>query len=140
MLADVGIKANIQLMDNPTYSAALEGGDHSIILRRYTWDNADILPWFHHSQYIPMPNYLGVNDPELDAMMDNADYATSTWAERSDGYREAHKYLIETYYPWAPIFQSDEPYLGRSSVRNFRPIPLRGLMRPEIWTLIDLEQ
>jgi peptide/nickel transport system substrate-binding protein len=140
MLADVGIKAEIQLMDNPTYSAELEGGGHSIILRRYTWDNADILPWFHHSQYVPMPNYLGVNDPDLDAMMDNADYATSTWAERSEGYREAHKYLIETYYPWAPIFQSDEPYLARSRVRNFRPIPLRGLMRPEVWTLIDLEQ
>jgi peptide/nickel transport system substrate-binding protein len=140
MLADVGIKANIQLMDNPTYAAELEGGGHSIILRRYTWDNADILPWFHHSQYLPYPNYLGVNDPDFDKMMDDADYATSTWAERSAGYREAHKYLIETYYPWAPIYQRPQLWVGRSTVRNFRPIPLRADMSTEVWTLVDLEQ
>jgi peptide/nickel transport system substrate-binding protein len=140
MLAGVGIKANIQLMDNPTYAAELEAGDHQIILRRYTWDNSDIIPWFHHSQYLPYTNYLGVNDPELDTMMDDADYKTTTWAEREDGYREAHKYLLQTYYPWAPIFQRPNVMITRATVKDFQPIPLRAASSADVWTLVDLEE
>jgi peptide/nickel transport system substrate-binding protein len=140
MLNDVGIKAEIQLMDKPTYDAQLEAGGHQIILRRYTWDNNDILPWFHHSQYLPYTNYLGVNDPDLDAMMDNADYDSASWAERDEKYREAHRYLIETYYPWAPIFQRPSVNIARSTVKNFQGIPLRAGMSTEVWTLIDLEE
>jgi peptide/nickel transport system substrate-binding protein len=140
MLTDVGIKAEIQLMDKPTYDAQLEAGGHQIILRRYTWDNNDILPWFHHSQYLPYTNYLGVNDPDLDAMMDNADYDSASWAERDEKYREAHRYLIETYYPWAPIYQRPLVNIARSTVKNFQGVPLRGGMSTEIWTLVDLEE
>lgn len=140
MLADVGIKANIQLMDKPTYDAQLEAGGHQIILRRYTWDNNDILPWFHHSQYLPYTNYLGVNDPELDAMFDDADYNSTSWEERDEKYRAAHRYLIEKYYPWAPIFQRPLVSIARSTVKNFKPIPLRGGMSTEVWTLVDVEE
>ena len=117
----------------------LEAGGHSIILRRYTWDGLDILPWFHHSQYLPYPNYLGVNDPELDKMFDDAEYLP-TFEERSDAYREAHIKLIEEYYPWAPIYQRPMLIFARSSVKNFKPIPLRGGMSTEVWILADLEE
>ena len=139
MLSDVGIKANITPMDKPTYDSQLEAGGHSIILRRYTWDGLDILPWFHHSQYLPYPNYLGVNDPELDKMFDDAEYLP-TFEERSDAYREAHIKLIEDYYPWAPIYQRPMLIFARSSVKNFKPIPLRGGMSTEMWILADLEE
>jgi len=139
MLSDVGIKANITPMDKPTYDSQMEAGGHSIILRRYTWDGLDILPWFHHSQYLPYPNYLGVNDPELDKMFDDAEYLP-TFEERSDAYREAHIKLIEEYYPWAPIYQRPMLIFARSSVKNFKPIPLRGGMSTEVWILADLEE
>jgi peptide/nickel transport system substrate-binding protein len=139
MLAEVGIKANITPMDKPTYDSQLEAGGDAIILRRYTWDGLDILPWFHHSQYLPYPNYLGVNDPDLDKMFDDAEYR-ATWEERSDAYREAHIKLIQEYYPWAPIYQRPMLIFARSTVKNFRPIPLRGGMSTEVWTLVDLEE
>ncbi len=140
MLADIGIKLNIQLMDQPTYSASLKGGDFQMILRRYSWDNNDILEWFHHSKYLPYPNYLGVNDPVLDEMFDKALFDVSTWEERDALYVEIHKYLIENWYPWAPIYQPADVFIGRSTVKNFKPIPLRGATAPEVWTLIDLEE
>jgi peptide/nickel transport system substrate-binding protein len=140
MLADVGIKANITPMDKPTYDSQLEAGGHSIILRRYTWDGLDILPWFHDSGYLPYPNYLGVNDPELDQIWYDSEYSVATWEERSDSFREGHIMLIEKWYPWAPIYQRPMLVFGRSSVKDFRPIPLRGGMSTEIWALVDLEQ
>jgi peptide/nickel transport system substrate-binding protein len=140
MLADVGIKANITPMDKPTYDSQLEAGGHSIILRRYTWDGLDILPWFHDSGYLPYPNYLGVNDPEIDQIWYDSEYAVATWEERSDSFREGHILLIERWYPWAPIYQRPMLVFGRSTVKDFQPIPLRGGMSTEAWILVDLEE
>ncbi len=140
MLADIGIKANIQLMDIATYSDALKGGETELILREYGWDNNDILEWFHHSKYAPYPNYLGVNDPEWDAALDEANYNTPTWGERDAKYIDIHKYLIEEWYPWAPIRQQADVFLSRSSVKSFKPIPLKGANATIVWTQIWVEQ
>jgi len=140
MLADVGIKANITSMDKPTYDSKLEAGGHSIILRRYTWDGLDILPWFHDGGYLPYPNYLGVNDPELDQVWYDSEYGVATWEERSDSFREGHIMLIEKWYPWAPIYQRPMLAFARSTVKDFQPIPLRGGMSTEVWVLADLEE
>jgi peptide/nickel transport system substrate-binding protein len=139
MLADVGIKANITPMDKPTYDSQLEAGGHSIILRRYTWDGLDILPWFHDSGYLPYPNYLGVNDPELDQIWYDSEYAVATWEERSDSFRKGHQLLIDRWYPWAPIYQRPMLVFARSSVKNWQVIPLRAGVSTELWTVIDLE-
>jgi len=138
MLGDIGIKANIQLMDNPTYSAQLKGGGCQAILRQYEWDNNDILEWFHHGKYLPYPNYLGVDDPEFDAMLDEANFNTPTWEERDELYVEIHKYLIENWYPWAPIRQAAVVYIGRSTVQDFEPIPLRGTSSVSTWLKVHL--
>jgi peptide/nickel transport system substrate-binding protein len=140
MLAAVGIKANVQQMDKPTYDAELEAQTFTMCMRRYTWDNNDILPWFHHSQYLPYPNYVGTNDEALDKMMDDADYATSSWEQRDIEYRLAHQYLIDTHYPWAPVFQRPMVIFVRASVVNFTVIPLRAGMSTELWTMIDLAE
>jgi peptide/nickel transport system substrate-binding protein len=140
MLSDIGIKANIQLMDNPTYSAALKGGGVEMILRQYEWDNNDILEWFHHSKYLPYPNYLGVKDTTFDAMLDDANYKTPTNEERDAKYVPIHKYLIEKWYPWAPIRQAASVYIGRSTVKDFEPIPLRGTSSTAVWTKVYVEK
>jgi len=140
MLADVGIKANIQLMDNPTYSDALKKGGEQLILRKYEWDNNDILEWFHHSKYLPYPNYLGVKDVKYDEMLDTANYKTPTFEERDALYVALHKYLIDTWYPWAPIRQEPTILIGRSMVKDFKPVPLRGASSNITWVLVSLEQ
>jgi peptide/nickel transport system substrate-binding protein len=140
MLAEVGIKAEPQLMDNATYIDQLRGGGAQMILREYGWDNNDILEWFHHSKYLPYPNYLGVSDPQFDADLDEANFNTPTWEERDAKYIDIHKYLIENWYPWAPIRQEFDVFLARSNVKSFKPIPLRGLSATPVWTQIYLEQ
>jgi peptide/nickel transport system substrate-binding protein len=140
MLADVGIKANIQLMDSPTYSAALKSDETELILRQYGWDNNDILEWFHHGKYLTYPNYLGVNDPVFDEMLDEANFNTPTWEDRDAKYVDIHKYLIEEWYPWSPIRQRADVFIGRSNLKSFKPLPLKGLSATIIWTQIYVEQ
>jgi peptide/nickel transport system substrate-binding protein len=140
MLADVGIRANITPMDNPTYASQLEAGGHSVILRRYEWDGLDILPWFHDTMYLPYPNYLGVNDPEIDQIWYDSEYNVATDEERSDSFRVGHQLLIDRWYPWAPIYQRPQLSFARSSVKNFNPIPLRGGSSADVWIMVDLEE
>jgi peptide/nickel transport system substrate-binding protein len=139
MLGDVGIKANIVPMDKPTYDTQLEAGGHSIILRRYTWDGLDILPWFHDAYYLPYPNYLGVNDPELDQIWLDSE-AVPTWEERSDSFRVGHQLLIDRWYPWAPIYQSPMLIFARDTVKNIMTTPLRAGMTTESFIVVDLEE
>jgi peptide/nickel transport system substrate-binding protein len=138
MLSDIGIKANIQTLDKATYDGQLEAGTFQIILRRYTWDGEDILPWFHASNYIPFPNYTAVNDPALDKMFSDAEMFP-TWDERESAYLDAHKYLIETWYPWAPIYQRPAVWLAGSYV-DITPIPLRSGFATEVWTTADINK
>jgi len=138
MLSNVGIKANIQLMDKATYDGKLEAGESQIMLRRYTWDGEDILPWFTAAYNLPYPNYVNVNDPILDKMYDDAEYAVATWDEREAAFIEAHKYLIETWYPWAPIYQRPAVWIARSNV-TLTTIPLRAGMSTDVWTTADIK-
>jgi peptide/nickel transport system substrate-binding protein len=139
MLAEVGIKANITPMDKPTYDSQLEAGGHSVILRRYTWDGLDILPWFHDAYYLPYPNYLGVNDEEIDAIWADSE-KVPTWEERSDSFRVGHQLLIDRWYPWAPIYQRPVLLFARSTVKNLALIPLRAGLSTESFVLVDLEE
>jgi peptide/nickel transport system substrate-binding protein len=146
MLGDIGIKANIVPMDKPTYDTQLEAygefleaGGNSIILRRYTWDGLDILPWFHDSYYLPYPNYLGVSDPEIDQIWLDSE-AVPTWEERSDSFRVGHQLLIDRWYPWAPIYQRPVLMFARSSVKDILPTPLRAGLTTESFIVIDLEE
>ncbi|MDO9068893.1 MAG: hypothetical protein Q7W05_10620, partial [Deltaproteobacteria bacterium] len=102
--------------------------------------NNDILEWFHHGKYLPYPNYLGVNDATYDAMLDEANYETPTWAERDAKYVEIHKYLIEKWYPWVPIRQPATVFIGLSSVKDFKPTPLMGASAAIVWTQVYLEK
>jgi len=140
MLADVGIVANIEVMDDATYIDAVTANEVELGVRVYTWDNADILPWFIHSQYLPYPNYTNVNDVDLDTCMDDADYNSESWAIRDEKYVVCQQYIIDTHYPWAPFFQVPTLWFARDTVLDITSIPLRGEMSTELWVVIDLAE
>ena len=126
MLGDIGIKTTVQLMDSPTYADQLKSGKAQLILRQYEWDNNDILEWFLHSKNLPYPNYLALNDKKFDSMLDQANFKTPTSEERDKLYVDLHKYLIQTWYPWAPIRQGVSVFVARSNVKNFAALSAAG--------------
>ena len=62
-------------------------------------------------------------------MLDDANYKTATARRaRHEVRRTLQKYLVQTWYPWAPIRQTSRCiYVARSNVKNFSSIPLRGV-------------
>jgi peptide/nickel transport system substrate-binding protein len=139
MLSEVGIEVNVQLMDAATYDDQLRAGEFQLIIQHYHWDNNDNIEYFFHGKMRPYPNYIGVEDEALDEMLDIANYQTPTWEERDTRYAELHKYLMEEWYPWAPIFQPASVIITRSSVMNFEPIPLRITKSVAPWVNVYLE-
>lgn len=120
-LAEVGIKAKIQLFDSASYVAMLKEGKQELFIRLYSWPNADILDWFLLSSQFPYPNHSRWRDEKTDAMINEA--ATSpSWEERAKKYKEVQRYLIEQTV-WCPIYIPSQITAVRKEIKNFKHHP-----------------
>lgn len=117
-LKEVGIDVTIQLYDSSSYTAILKEGKQELFLRLYSWPNADILDWFLLSSQFPYPNHSRWQDEKTDELINKAN-TMPTWDERSEGYHEVQKYLIEQAV-WAPIYIPERTFAVRSEVKNFK--------------------
>ncbi len=120
-LAEVGIKAKIQLYDSASYVAMLKAGQQDLFVRLYSWPNADILDWFLLSTQFPYPNHSRWCDPKTDELINSAATAP-TWEIRAERYKEVQQYLIEQAV-WCPIYIPDKMLAVRKEVINFKNHP-----------------
>lgn len=120
-LADVGIKAKIQLYDSASYVAMLKAGQQDLFIRLYSWPNADILDWFLLSSQFPYPNHSRWCDPKTDELINSAASAP-TWEKRAQGYKEVQRHLIEQAV-WCPVYIPDMMLAVRKEVINFKIHP-----------------
>lgn len=120
-LSVAGINVEIQMYDASSYTAMLRNEEQELFLRKYSWPNADILDYFLLSSNIPFPNHSRWNDEETDRLIKAA--ATSpTWDDRSAGYHEVQRHLIEEAV-WAPIYIPQRLTAVRSEVENLKIHP-----------------
>ena len=95
-LADVGIKANIEMMDIGTMNARVRQenetptGKGSMDMMTWSWYDPDILYALWHSPGA----YRGFTSPELDAMLEKTRVLTDP-AERKTAVQDVFKYLLE---------------------------------------------
>jgi len=120
-LAEIGIKAKIQLYDSASYKAMLKEGKQELFIRLYSWPNADILDWFLLSSQFPYPNHSRWVDKTTDEMI-NAAATSPTWEERAEGYKKVQRYLIEQAV-WCPIYIPNNIIAVRKEVKNFKYHP-----------------
>ncbi|KRT35172.1 ABC transporter substrate-binding protein [Acetomicrobium hydrogeniformans] len=120
-LAEIGIRAKIQLFDSASYVAMLKAGQQDLFVRLYSWPNADILDWFLLSSQFPYPNHSRWCDPKTDELINSAATAP-TWEERAEKYKEVQRYLIEQAV-WCPIYIPDMMLAVRKEVKNFKIHP-----------------
>lgn len=132
-LKQVNIDAKIQLYDSSSYTAMLKEGKQELFLRLYSWPNADILDWFLLSSQFPYPNHSRWLDDKTDELIKKAG-TMPTWEERSAGYHEVQKHLIEQAV-WAPIYIPERVIAVRKEVKNFKMHP----WLPQYNDGIDLE-
>ena len=81
-LAEIGVTANIESMDLATYMSTVAEGNYVAAIGGYTMaDTITYLNGVYHSKSINAANKSRLNDPEIDALIDQAT-ATADATER----------------------------------------------------------
>ena len=106
-LTKVGVDGKITLLDPSTIRTQLRKGEQQLVVRSYSWQNADILEWFLNSERMGYPNAAMWNDKKSDALMQKAMTGSRTMEERIANFKEYHSYVLSQYV-WAPIYLPDQ--------------------------------
>ena len=106
-LAKAGVDAKITLLDPSTIRTQLRKGEQQLVVRSYSWENADILEWFLNSKRMGYPNAAMWHDNESDYLMQKAMTRSRSMEERVANFIEYHSYVLSQYI-WAPIYLPDQ--------------------------------
>lgn len=106
-LAKAGVDAKITLLDPSTIRTQLRKGEQQLVVRSYSWENADILEWFLNSRRMGYPNAAMWHDNESDYLMQKAMTRSRSMEERIANFKEYHSYVLSQYV-WAPIYLPDQ--------------------------------
>jgi peptide/nickel transport system substrate-binding protein len=106
-LAKVGVDGKITLLDPSTIRTQLRKGEQQLVVRSYSWQNADILEWFLNSERMGYPNAAMWKDEKSDNLMQKAMTGSRNMEERIANFKEYHNYVLSQYV-WAPIYLPDQ--------------------------------
>ena len=102
--ATLGIDATIESMDLATYLSTTAEGNYTAAIGNYSASNMlSYLTGVYHSKSIGASNKTRLNNPEVDALIDQA-CATIDEAEREEVLRQCNT-LINELCPQVPLFQ-----------------------------------
>ena len=124
MWAQVGVKLNIEQVDNPTLTARYRAGDFQMRTAAWTDDIADPSEITSYFAYFPNIESLhsGWQDKNVDKLYEDGQKESDA-AKRADIYKQIQK----TYMDAAPIiflYESGYPVALRKNVKGFVQIPL----------------
>jgi peptide/nickel transport system substrate-binding protein len=124
MWAQVGVKLNIEQVDNPTLTARYRAGDFQMRTAAWTDDIADPSEITSYFAYFPNIESLhsGWQDKNVDKLYEDGQKEADV-AKRTDIYKQIQK----TYMDAAPIvflYESGYPVALRKNVKGFVQIPL----------------
>ena len=103
-LSEIGINCEIESMDLATYLSTTAEGNYTASIGGYSSsDMVSYLVGVYHSKSIGASNKTRLNNPEVDALIDQA-CATIDEAEREEVLRQCNT-LINELCPQVPLFQ-----------------------------------
>lgn len=109
-LRDVGVEMEIQQMEFATLLDEAAAGNHQAEMMGYTGSDPDIaFTWFHSSNAGSGLNMSHIQDPELDAMIEEA-RTTMDLDERAEQYAEIQRFLVDQAV-WIPLWV-DQYYIA----------------------------
>jgi len=108
-LASVGVDTKITLLDSSSIRAQFKKNEHQLVVRSYSWENADILEWFLNSKRLGYPNAANWHDNESDYLMQKAMTRSRSTEERIQNFKDYHSYVLGQHV-WAPIYLPDLLY------------------------------
>ena len=123
MWADVGVKLDIEQVDNATLTSRYRDADFSMRLGYWTDDIADPSEITSYFGYFPNieSQHSGWNDPAFNALFE------ASQQELDVPKRTAQYAKMQTMYrdgPTVPLYESPYPVVLKKSVKGFLQIPL----------------
>lgn len=113
-LKDIGMKVDIQVLDPGAIRDAFRKGGHQLAVRRYNWNNADILDWFYTAEKLGFPNISMLNDPKAEELRKKAMTGSATPEERSRNFIAYHEYIL-SLHTMAPLLEPDQQVVFNAS-------------------------
>lgn len=122
----VGVEATIEKYERSTWLNKVRT-EHDYLLALMNtaaaYNDADYLFGLYHSQYVGAKNWGDVNDPELDALLEEG-RVESNAEKRNEIYRKVVERMDEMQYV-PGILQMDQPYVYNSELQGFVANPTR---------------
>lgn len=123
-LKDIGVQMEVSTTDTSTFKEDVGSGNFAAGMSTfYDWGNADQL-WWTTSESAEDSYYLNSNAwqqfPRATELTDQAQSAT-TLEERTQRYKEAHKYLLEDVVPMVYLMYPKGADAWGSHVHNWEP-------------------
>jgi peptide/nickel transport system substrate-binding protein len=121
-LEEIGIKMEIQSFEFGTLLEKAKAGEPQAHLMGYTYTNPDILYlWFHSSNIGDGLNLSHVDDPRLDAMLEESRTEVDE-AARDEVYEDIQRYIVDKSL-WVPLWNNEEYIATGRQVEGARISP-----------------
>ena len=99
---NVGIEVELLMLEYGSMVDSFNANENEISLINYGWPDSDVYNLFFASGQIPYLNSSHIDDPAMDALLEQANTAPTS-EERCQYFAEVEKLAIEDAV-WAPIF------------------------------------
>lgn len=100
-LAEIGLNAEVEVLDFAAFAEAATAGEHDIVLTRYDWNDPDLLRIYLSEASIGRANRYFYANPALDALTAQG-RAEFDPAARQEIYTQAQQIVMEDM-PWIPL-------------------------------------
>ena len=108
-LSQAGIDATINILEWSAFNEVIKNGDQDLFMIAWTADSSDpdtfLYPCFHSSAKGEGGNYIFLEDPKVDELLEKGRYAQDD-QERADYYAEVQEYLMDIY-AWIPLHNKE---------------------------------
>lgn len=132
MMAGIGIDVQIESVEAGLWGQRLQDGDYDMAPLQYWYSDPDVLFFFFHSDQHPNGlNYGGVNDPELNALLEEGRRIADD-GERMKIYHEAQRLLNEQVYA-IPVYVPESFTAINSRIKGIRVNKLGELLFHDAW-------
>ncbi len=134
MLAEVGIKARVQVMEWAAYLSMLERREQEMFLLGWAPSTADgdwvLRPLFHSANWSPRDNNTLYANPEVDVLIEQGMRAMGE--ARYELYKKAQEIIVRDA-PWAFLYVLREINVYNKKLHNVQFLPIEILLIKNAW-------
>lgn len=128
-LMDAGLKVRLRQLEWSAFKEAINKGEHHMFWLSWWADYPDpenfLFPLFHSSNHGPSGNRVRYTNPEVDALIEAGQHATSETLR--DGYYEKAERLIVRDAPWVFFWHRTDFTLRQPWIKHYEIYPVYSM-------------